>query len=47
MSLLEVENVTRHFGSLVAVDGVSMTVEAGELRAVIGPTAPARPPSSI
>ena len=28
---------SRHFGSLVAVDGVSMTVEPGELRAVIGP----------
>jgi branched-chain amino acid transport system ATP-binding protein len=37
MSLLKVENVSKHFGSLVAVDDVSMTVEAGELRAVIGP----------
>ena len=37
MSLLEVENVSRHFGSLVAVENVSMSVEAGELRAVIGP----------
>ena len=37
MSLLEVENVSRHFGSLVAVRGVSMSVEDGELRAVIGP----------
>ncbi|HEX4111762.1 MAG TPA: ABC transporter ATP-binding protein [Stellaceae bacterium] len=37
MSLLEVRNVSRHFGSLVAVDGVTMNVEAGELRAVIGP----------
>ena len=37
MSLLEVENVARHFGSLVAVGGVSMNVAAGELRAVIGP----------
>ncbi|MGA2941992.1 MAG: ABC transporter ATP-binding protein [Xanthobacteraceae bacterium] len=37
MSLLRVENVSRHFGSLVAVDKVSMTVEPGELRAVIGP----------
>jgi branched-chain amino acid transport system ATP-binding protein len=34
---LRVENVSKHFGSLVAVDGVSMTVEPGELRAVIGP----------
>ncbi|HXQ67430.1 MAG TPA: ABC transporter ATP-binding protein [Alphaproteobacteria bacterium] len=37
MSLLRVERVSRHFGSLVAVDGVSLTVEPGELRAVIGP----------
>ena len=37
MSLLEVDNVSRHFGSLVAVRGVSMSVENGELRAVIGP----------
>jgi branched-chain amino acid transport system ATP-binding protein len=37
MSLLQVENVSRHFGSLVAVEDVSMAVEAGELRAVIGP----------
>ena len=37
MNLLEVLNVSRHFGSLVAVRDVSMSVEAGELRAVIGP----------
>jgi branched-chain amino acid transport system ATP-binding protein len=37
MSLLKVENVSMRFGSLVAVDGVSMTVAPGELRAVIGP----------
>ena len=37
MSLLEIRNVTRRFGSLVAVRDVSLTVEAGELRAVIGP----------
>jgi branched-chain amino acid transport system ATP-binding protein len=37
VSLLEVENLSRHFGSLVAVRNVSMSVEAGELRAVIGP----------
>ena len=37
MTLLRVENVSKHFGSLVAVDKVSLTVEPGELRAVIGP----------
>ena len=37
MTLLQVQNVSRHFGSLIAVNGVSLTVEPGELRAVIGP----------
>src|SRR6185437_13449924 len=37
VSLLNVQNVSRHFGSLVAVDDVSMSVQSGELRAVIGP----------
>jgi branched-chain amino acid transport system ATP-binding protein len=37
MSLLKVEHVSKHFGSLIAVQDVSMTVEPGELRAVIGP----------
>ncbi|MGC1778218.1 MAG: ABC transporter ATP-binding protein [Xanthobacteraceae bacterium] len=37
MSLLRVEKVSKHFGSLVAVNDVSMTVQPGELRAVIGP----------
>ena len=37
MSLLEVRDVSKHFGELVAVEGVSMNVEDGELRAIIGP----------
>ncbi|HTR12217.1 MAG TPA: ABC transporter ATP-binding protein [Roseiarcus sp.] len=37
MSLLQVENVTKRFGNILAVDNVSLRVEAGELRAVIGP----------
>ena len=37
MSLLRVENASKHFGSLIAVEEVSMTVVAGELRAIIGP----------
>ncbi len=37
MSLLTVDSVTRRFGSLIAVNDVSMVVEPGELRAVIGP----------
>jgi branched-chain amino acid transport system ATP-binding protein len=37
VSLLTVDSVTRRFGSLIAVNDVSMVVEPGELRAVIGP----------
>ncbi|HTW53336.1 MAG TPA: ABC transporter ATP-binding protein [Stellaceae bacterium] len=37
MSLLRLENVSRKFGSLVALDQISLEVAAGELSAVIGP----------
>jgi branched-chain amino acid transport system ATP-binding protein len=37
INVLEIENVTKRFGNLVAVAGVSLTVPRGELRAVIGP----------
>jgi branched-chain amino acid transport system ATP-binding protein len=36
MSLMRVENVSKRFGSLIAVNNVSMSVEAGELLAIIG-----------
>ncbi|HET9855379.1 MAG TPA: ABC transporter ATP-binding protein [Methylomirabilota bacterium] len=35
--LLRTENLTRSFGSLVAVNRVSITVRKGELRSIIGP----------
>lgn len=37
MSLLEAKSISKHFGSLVAVDNVSLCVAQGELRAIIGP----------
>ena len=37
MSLLEVRSATKTFGSLVAVNNVSLNVDHGELRAIIGP----------
>lgn len=37
MALLELDGLTRRFGGIVAVDGVTMRVTAGEVRAVIGP----------
>ncbi len=37
MSLLRVDNVTRRFGGLTAVDGVSFEIAAGQVSAIIGP----------
>lgn len=37
MALLELDGLTRRFGGIVAVDGVTMRVDSGEVRAVIGP----------
>ena len=36
MTLLAAKNVSRHFGGLRAVDDVSLTVERGEIHALIG-----------
>jgi ABC-2 type transport system ATP-binding protein len=37
MALLEATGLTKHFGSLAAVDGVSLTVGPGEAYALVGP----------
>jgi branched-chain amino acid transport system ATP-binding protein len=37
MALLEVQGVRRSFGGLVAVDGLSLIVTAGQIKGVIGP----------
>jgi len=37
LALLELEHVTRHFGGLVALDDVSLSVEQGEIAGLIGP----------
>ena len=37
MALLELDGLTKRYGGLVAVNQVTMRVEAGEVRAVIGP----------
>lgn len=37
MALLELDGVAKSFGSLKAVDGVSFTVEAGEIFGIAGP----------
>ena len=37
MSFLETQNITKSFGALTAVNGVSLAVEAGSLHSIIGP----------
>jgi branched-chain amino acid transport system ATP-binding protein len=37
MDILRVENLSRRFGGLLAVDNVSFTVQKGRIKAVIGP----------
>lgn len=37
MSLLKLDQVSKHFGGLTAVDNVSMTVNDGEILAIVGP----------
>jgi len=37
MSLLRAEGISRHFGGVRAVDGVSLSIAAGEFAALIGP----------
>jgi branched-chain amino acid transport system ATP-binding protein len=35
--MLELVNVTKHFGGVHALDGVSLTVKKGKITALIGP----------
>ena len=37
VALLEVAHLTRRFGGLIAVNNVTLTVEAGEIHGLIGP----------
>ncbi|MBV9236586.1 MAG: ATP-binding cassette domain-containing protein, partial [Xanthobacteraceae bacterium] len=37
MSVLDIQRVSKRFGSLIAVQDVSLNVQKGELRAIIGP----------
>jgi branched-chain amino acid transport system ATP-binding protein len=47
VSVLEIHNVTKRFGNLVAVCDVSLNVAKGELRAIIGPNGAGKTTSSI
>ena len=37
MALLEIRNITRRFGGIVAIDDVSLDVQAGQIVGLIGP----------
>jgi branched-chain amino acid transport system ATP-binding protein len=37
MAILQTERLTKSFGALTAVDGVSLAIEAGSLHSIIGP----------
>lgn len=36
-NILEVKNITKRFGGIVAVDGVSLSIKRGEIISIIGP----------
>jgi spermidine/putrescine transport system ATP-binding protein len=38
MALLEIRNITRQFGDFIAVDDVSLSIEAGEFFCLLGPS---------
>ena len=42
--VLQVSNLVKRFGGLTATDDLSLDLREGEIHAVIGPKAPARPP---
>ena len=37
MAILEIKNLTRRFGGLVAVNNLEFSINAGEIVALIGP----------
>ena len=47
MSVIEIKNVTKTFGEKVAIEDINLTIPEGKIFGLLGPTAPARPPSSV
>jgi ABC-2 type transport system ATP-binding protein len=42
--MIEVQDFSRSYGSLLAVNHIDFQVAAGEIVGFLGPTAPAKPP---
>ena len=42
--MIEIEGLTKRFGAVTAVAGLSLKVGKGEVLGFLGPTAPANPP---
>ncbi len=42
MEAVVAEDLTRQYGETVALDGVSLRIEAGEVFGLVGPNGPAR-----
>ena len=46
-NLLRLDHITMQFGGVVAVDDLNLEINKGEIVALIGPTAQAKPPRSM
>ncbi len=44
--MIEVEQVTKRFGPMLVLDRIDLCADRGQVVALLGPTGPARPPSS-
>ena len=43
---IDIKDITRRFGKHTVLNDVNLAVEPGELLALLGPPAPAKPPCS-
>jgi ABC-type sugar transport system ATPase subunit len=45
-AVLRAEHLTKHYGPVVALDDLNLSIAAGEVVGLLGPKVPARPPRS-